>query len=164
MLTLPHIICASFVFFSLSASALGESDLQSCSLPATAEVSFSSMSADISDLRGVRSACVLALAQLAALSPSVVRVGVTARPRLANYEARGVTQVSREGRKDVEGVGRAWGAFWIDAWLDELLLDFIIMSHHTTQSLCNCNLDVHELESLTAVDNLECGCSNCPNA
>lgn len=68
-------------------------DLLSCILPLTAEVSFGSMSAEISNLKSVHNSCLLAFVQLAAMSPSVVRLGISSRPQLTNYEARGVTQV-----------------------------------------------------------------------
>lgn len=71
----------------------GVRDLLSCALPSTAEVTYGRMSVDVSNLRSVPDACLLAFVQLVALSPSVVRLGVTSRPRLTNYEARGVTQV-----------------------------------------------------------------------
>ena len=72
---------------------LSVSDLHTCSLPHTSVVTFGSMSADISNLHSLRSACLLAFVQLAAVNPSVVRLGVMSRPQLTNYEARGVTQV-----------------------------------------------------------------------
>lgn len=72
---------------------LGALDLRHCSLPSTAEVTFNSLSADISNLQSLHGACLLAFVQLAALSPLVVRLGVMSRPQLTNYEARGVTQV-----------------------------------------------------------------------
>lgn len=70
-------------------------DLLHCSLPASADVTYNSMSADISNLQFVSGACLLAFVQLAALSPHVVRVGIISRPQLTNYEARGVTQVRK---------------------------------------------------------------------
>ena len=70
-------------------------DLLSCDLPLTAEISFGSMSAEISNLKSIHNACLLAFVQLAALDPSVVRLGISSRPQLTNYEARGVTQVHK---------------------------------------------------------------------
>ena len=76
-----------------SSWCLGALDLRHCSLPLTAEVTFNSLSADISNLQSLHGACLLAFVQLAALNPLVVRLGVMSRPQLTNYEARGVTQV-----------------------------------------------------------------------
>ena len=75
------------------AKGLDFPELQSCILPLTAEITYGRMTADISNLKFIPSACLLAFVQLVALSPSVVRVGVSSRPQLTNYEARGVTQV-----------------------------------------------------------------------
>ena len=68
-------------------------DLKSCILPSTAEVTYGKMTAEISNLQSMPSACLLAFAQLVALNPSVIRLGVSSRPQLTNYEARGVAQV-----------------------------------------------------------------------
>ena len=88
-------------------AALGRDvhDLLSCTLPSTAEVTYGRMSVDISNLHSVHSACLLAFVQLVASSPSVVRLGVASRPRLTNYEARGVTQTGKMGGEAYRAAG-----------------------------------------------------------
>jgi hypothetical protein len=99
-----------------------------CALPAHAQISVRRMSVDIANLRGFTHACVLALAQAAALVPSVLRVALAARPQLLNYEARGVVQTGKMGEEayraaGITGKGQVCGI--ADSGLDDLSCFFL---------------------------------------
>ena len=116
--------------------ALSADATTTCALPAHATVSLRRASAEVANLRGLGHACVLALAQAAAMAPSVLRVALAARPRLLNYEARGVVQTGKMGEEayraaGITGKGQVCGI--ADSGLDDLSCFFLDTSgkYHT---------------------------------
>ena len=104
-----------------------------CTLPETAKVQLSTSSISISNLLDFKPYCILNLIEIAALDTSVLRIVAGTRPRLFNFEVRGLLQSGTRfnepyGDAGLDGEGQIIGI--ADSGLNDLSCFFIDDTDH----------------------------------